>query len=147
MTGPEAPAPFLDADPPPWAVRALATILLLLFAVAVVALFVVHVPETVSATFTLRPMRGTDPVRTLHDGIVAKVNVEDAQTVAAGTVLFVIASEPVGTGRPSGRPSTPGCREGGRAWATNCKNTRTSGAPTCRNRAGSSSTSRTSMRS
>ena len=96
MTGPESPAPFLDADPPPWAVRSLATILLLLFAVGVVSLFVVRVPETVSATFTLRPMRGTDPVRTLHDGIVAKVNVEDAQTVAAGTVLFVIASEPVG---------------------------------------------------
>jgi membrane fusion protein len=95
-SGPEASAPFLDADPPPWAVRSLATILLLLFAVGVVALFVVRVPETVSATFTLRPMRGTDPVRTLHDGIVAKVNVEDAQTVPAGTVLFVIASEPVG---------------------------------------------------
>jgi len=96
VTEPESPPPFLDADPPPWAVRSLATILLLLFSISVVALFVVRVPETVSATFTLRPTRGTDPVRTLHDGIVAKVNVEDAQTVTAGTVLFVIASEPVG---------------------------------------------------
>ena len=96
MTGPRPPAPFLDADPPPWAVRSFATILLLLFVVGIVALFVVRVPETVSATFVLRPMRGTDPVRTLHDGIVAKVNIEDAQTVAAGAVLFVVASEPVG---------------------------------------------------
>ena len=96
MTGSEASAPFLDAYPPLWAVRSLATILLLLFAVCLVALFVVRIPETVSATFTLRPLRGADPVRTLHDGIVTRVNAEDAQTVAAGTVLFVIASEPVG---------------------------------------------------
>lgn len=96
MPGPGQPAPFLDADPPPWAVRALATILLLLFVIGMVALFVVRVPETVSATFVLRPVRGTDPVRALHNGIVAKVNVEDAQTVAAGAVLFVVASEPVG---------------------------------------------------
>jgi membrane fusion protein len=96
MPGPGQPPPFLDADPPPWAVRAFATILLLLFVIGIVALFVVRVPETVSATFVLRPVRGTDPVRTLHDGIVAKVNVEDAQTVAAGAVLFVVASEPVG---------------------------------------------------
>jgi membrane fusion protein len=96
MTGPKPPAPFLDADPPPWAVRSFATILLLLFVVGMVALFVVRVPETVSATFVLRPVRGTDPVRTLHDGIVAKVNVEDAQNVKAGAVLFVVESEPVG---------------------------------------------------
>ena len=118
MTGPESPAPFLDADPPPWAVRSLATILLLLFAVAVVALFVVHVPETVSATFTLRPMRGTDPVRTLHDGIVAKVNVEDAQTVAAGAVLFVIASEPVGD-RMAERQTVDARLSGGRTRMEN----------------------------
>ena len=33
---------------------------------------------------SLAPVRGTDPVRTLHDGIVATVNVEDAQRVARG---------------------------------------------------------------
>jgi membrane fusion protein len=118
MTGSESPAPFLDADPPPWAVRSLATILLLLFAVAVVALFVVRVPETVAATFTLRPVRGTDPVRTLHDGIVAKVNVEDAQTVTAGSVLFVIASEPVGD-RMAERQTIDARLSGGRTRVDN----------------------------
>ena len=118
MTGPESPAPFLDADPPPWAVRSLATILLLLFVVAVVALFVVRVPETVSATFTLRPTRGTDPVRTLHDGIVARVNVEDAQTVEAGTILFVIASEPVGD-RMAERQTVEARLSGGRTRLDN----------------------------
>ena len=92
----QTPPPFLDADPPPWAARSFATILLLLFAVAAVALAVVTVPETVSATFVLAPVRGTDPVRTLHDGIIARVNVEDAQRVEKGASLFIVASEPVG---------------------------------------------------
>jgi len=89
-------APFLDATPPPWAARSLSTILIVLFGVLVAALFVVRVPESVWATFVVRPVRGADPVRTLHEGIVDKVSVEDAQQVQAGAVLFVIASEPVG---------------------------------------------------
>ena len=63
-------------------------------------------------------MRGTDPVRTLHDGIVAKVNVEDAQTVAAGTVLFVIASEPVGD-RMAERQTVDARLSGGRTRLDN----------------------------
>ena len=94
--GMSEPAPFLDREPPLWAARSLATILLLLFVVGVVATAVVRVPETVSASFVLGPVRGTDPIRTLHDGIVATVNVADAQTVEKAAVLFLIASEPVG---------------------------------------------------
>ena len=90
------PAPFLDADPPPWAARSLATILLLLFGAGAAAVAVVTVPETVSATFVLAAVRGTDPVRTLHEGTVVKVNVQDAQTIEKGASLFVVASEPVG---------------------------------------------------
>jgi len=41
--------PFLDQDPPPWAVRALASILLLLFAAGAVAVFVVQVKLSVTA--------------------------------------------------------------------------------------------------
>ena len=85
------PPPFLDPEPPPWAVRALATILLLLFAGGLVAVFVVQVPETVSASFVLEPVRGADPVRALHRGTVADVRVGEAQTVAARDVLFVLA--------------------------------------------------------
>jgi membrane fusion protein len=90
------PAPFLETDPPPWAARALATVLLALFAVGAIALFAVHVPETVSAPFVVRPVRGADPIRTLHDGTVIKVNAEDAQAVGADAVLFVVSSEPAG---------------------------------------------------
>lgn len=93
---PDQPPPFLDPVPPPWAARAFATVLLALFVVLMAALALVHVPETVSAAFVVEPARGTDPVRTLHDGTVARVNVEDAQPVEKGQILFLIASEPVG---------------------------------------------------
>ena len=90
------PPPFLDPAPPPWAARALATVLLALFVVTMAALVLVKVPETVSAAFIVEPTRGNDPVRTLHDGTVASVTVEDAQAVDKGQVLFVLSSEPVG---------------------------------------------------
>jgi len=95
---PDAPpaAPFLDSSPPAWAARSVATILIVLFFVLFATLFVVRVPETVWATFVVKPVRGSDPVRTLHEGTVDKVNVADAQQVDNGAVLFVIASEPVG---------------------------------------------------
>src|SRR5262245_20502667 len=90
------PTAFLDSSPPPWAARSTATILIVLFVVMFSALFLVSVPETVWATFVVRPLREADPVRTLHEGTVDRVNVEDAQQVHAGAVLYVIASEPVG---------------------------------------------------
>jgi membrane fusion protein len=95
-TGAGALPPFLDPAPPPWAARALASILLALFGAAVAALILVQVPETVSAVFVLAPARGNDPIRALHNGTVTRVNVEDAQAVERGAVLFVVASEPVG---------------------------------------------------
>jgi membrane fusion protein len=90
------PTQFLDSSPPLWAARSTATILVGLFVVLFAALFLVSVPETVWATFVVRPLREADPVRTLHEGTVVKVNVEDAQQVQAGALLYVIASEPVG---------------------------------------------------
>jgi membrane fusion protein len=93
---PIAPPPFLQESPPPWAARALSTLLLALFVVAVVALLVVRVPETVLASFVLTPVREADPIRALHPGIVSQVNVVEAQVVHERDVLFVVASELVG---------------------------------------------------
>jgi membrane fusion protein len=90
------PPPFLQESPPPWAARALSTILIALFVVGLVALFVVRVPETVQASFVLAPVRDADPIRALHPGIVSHVNVVEAQVVSQGEVLFVLASESVG---------------------------------------------------
>ena len=111
---PQEPPPFLDPTPPPWAARAFATVLLALFVIAGGGMVLVQVPETVSAGFVLEPTRGTDPIRALHEGTVARVNVEDAQSVDKGAVLFVVTSEPVGdrtaegqtlTARIEGRPA------------------------------------------
>lgn len=106
------PAPFLDPSPPPWAARSLAWVLLAIFVVAAVALVLVHVPESVSARFVLVPVRGTDPVRTLHGGVVSAVRVNDADTVEAGAILFTIDSEFVGD-RTSERDSLGTSLSGG----------------------------------
>jgi membrane fusion protein len=97
------PPPFLDEEPPPWAARALATVLVALFVAGLIALFVVDVPETVAATFVVAPVREADPIRTLHPGIVARVNVTEARVVKAHDVLFVLASELVGDRVSEGR--------------------------------------------
>lgn len=110
---PQEPPPFLDEDPPPWAARAVATVLLLLFAVSLGALFVVRVPETVLATFALEPVRGSDPVRALHPGIVSVIKVADAQTVGEHQVMFVLTSELIGD-RVSERQTVDARLSGGR---------------------------------
>jgi multidrug efflux pump subunit AcrA (membrane-fusion protein) len=90
------PAPFLDPSPPSWAARSLGWVLLGLFVVAAAALVLVQVPESVAARFVLVPVRGSDPVRTLHDGVITTVRINDADTVEAGAVLFTVESEDVG---------------------------------------------------
>jgi membrane fusion protein len=86
----------MQDSPPLWAARALSTVLLALFVVAIVALFVVRVPETVIASFVLTPVRDADPIKALHPGIVSQVNVVEAQVVREHDLLFVVASELVG---------------------------------------------------
>jgi len=93
---PNAPPPFMQDSPPVWAARALSTVLLALFVVALVALLVVRVPETVIANFVLAPVRDADPIKALHPGIVSQVNVVEAQVVREHDLLFVVASELVG---------------------------------------------------
>ncbi len=117
-SSPNDPPPFLDEEPPPWAARSVSTVLLVLFAVGLVALFVVHVPETVSASFVLEPMRDADPVRALHPGIVSSVNVAEAQIVRDREVLFTLAPELVGD-RVSERRMIDARISGGRDRRTN----------------------------
>jgi membrane fusion protein len=87
---------FLEVDPPHWAARGTAYILIALFAVALIGAVFVHVPETVSGPFVLVPVHGTDPVRASHRGLVAAVKAAEGQAVTKGEALFVIQSEPVG---------------------------------------------------
>ena len=107
-------SPFLDSAPPAWAARALATVLLALFALGVVALVTVRVPESVSAPFVVVAQSGADPVRTLHDGTVTGVLVRESDKVAAGATLFTIGSEQVGD-RSAERDSLGTSLSGGQA--------------------------------
>ena len=93
---PEQDPPFLDPEPPHWAATGLATLLMVLFAAAVIAALVVRVPERVSGPFVLVPARGGDPVRASRDGIVTGVHAVSGATVAAGDTLFRLKSDPVG---------------------------------------------------
>ena len=93
--GIETPPPFLGADPPHWAARGLALLLLVLFAVGLLASILVQVPETVSSPFVLVPVRGTDPVRAPRSGVVAAVRVGEGRSVPEAEPVFVIRSPAV----------------------------------------------------
>ena len=89
-------APFLRAEPPPRLARWLAATVIVMFVGAIAATVLIRIPERVSSSFTLRPARGTDPVRSPRDGVVAAVRVSDAQGVRRGDELFVVRSVAVG---------------------------------------------------
>jgi hypothetical protein len=92
---PEAQNPFLDPEPPHWAARGLAYTFISIFVIAILAAWLVSVPETVSGQFTLVPIRGTDPIRAQKEGVLVEVAVEEGDTVAVGTTLFLIHSGPM----------------------------------------------------
>jgi len=50
-------APFLPTRPAPWAMRSLASAIMAVFAVAVVAALLIRVPETVESGFVLVPRK------------------------------------------------------------------------------------------
>lgn len=88
--------PFLSAAPPHWAARSLAYLLILLFVVCVISASIIDVPETVDGPFTLIPVRGTDPIRAPHGGVLASVSKAGGDQVTAGQTLYVIRSDPLG---------------------------------------------------
>ena len=88
--------PFLETDPPHWAARGLAYVLIVLFVVAFAVAIFLHLPETVSSPFVLVPVRGTDAVRTLRSGLVVEARVSEGQSVEKGAPVFVIRSQDVG---------------------------------------------------
>jgi len=90
------PEPYLEPEPPHWAARGLAYLLILLFVTAIVASVTIHIPETVSGPFVLVPIHGTDPVRSLDDGIISEVRVAEGQPVSRGSALFIIQSQRIG---------------------------------------------------
>jgi len=92
----EPDPPFLETSPPHWIARALSTLVIALFAVALIAAILVRVPETVVGPFVLVPERGADPVRSAREGTVADVRAIEGQSVQKGATMFVIRSQSVG---------------------------------------------------
>ena len=95
LAGEDGP-PYLGSEPPPWAARGLASILLALFVLLLAASVVIRVPETVSAAFVLVPTTPADPVRAFRDGILTEVLTSDGRKLAAGEAMFRLESPPVG---------------------------------------------------
>src|SRR6185295_8333585 len=92
----EPDPPFLETDPPHWIARGLSTVIIAMFAVAIVVAAVVRVPETVSGPFVLVPEHGADPVRAAREGTVTEVRTAEGQTVERGATLFMIRSQAIG---------------------------------------------------
>ena len=95
MHADDAP-PFLEPEPPMWAARGLAWLLLALFVAGLAASILVRVPETVRGRFVIAPVGGMDPVRSMRDGVVSEVRAVEGSVVAEGSPLFVIRSPGVG---------------------------------------------------
>ncbi len=89
-------SPFFDPEPPHWAARGLAYLLIGLFAVVLTGATLVRLPEAVSCPFVLLPIHGTDPVRATRSGEVGDVRILQAASVTAGAALFTIRSSDVG---------------------------------------------------
>jgi len=92
----ESESPLLPADPPHWVVRGTAWLIVALFATALLALVLVHVPETIRCPCVLVPERGADPIQSPRLAIIREVRVGEGREVAAGEELFVLSSEDVG---------------------------------------------------
>ena len=83
---------FLENEPPPLFARGLSLLLIALFVAAVVLSSIIHLPETVTATFQLVPVRGTDPIRAPRAGSLIDVHAVESARVKKGAVLFHLRS-------------------------------------------------------
>lgn len=86
---------LLPRDPPPWAIRALAVLLIAITAGAVLAAVLIEVPETVRCQFVLVSEDGVDPIQSPIQGILQQIAVEEGSEVSAGTLLFALRSDEV----------------------------------------------------
>jgi len=92
----DSESPMLSQDPPHWVVRGTAWLIIALFAVALLALILVHVPETIRCPCILVPEGGADPIQSPRLAVIRQVRVGEGREVAAGDELFVLSSEDVG---------------------------------------------------
>jgi multidrug efflux pump subunit AcrA (membrane-fusion protein) len=92
----DSESPLLPQDPPHWIVRGTAWLIIALFAAVLLALVLVHVPETIRCPSILVPEGGADPIQSPRLAVIRQVRVGEGREVAAGDELFVLSSEDVG---------------------------------------------------
>jgi multidrug efflux pump subunit AcrA (membrane-fusion protein) len=95
-SGEDATRAFLGGDPPHWAARGLAFLLIGLAVIAAIAAAVIRLPETVTGPFTLGPVQGADPIRAARSGTVVAVRLVEGQPIERGDPTFTIRSSAVG---------------------------------------------------
>lgn len=88
--------PFLDPEPPPRVVRALADLMVVAFALVIALSILIRLPVTVSGRFALVPARGADPLRAPRAGVVSHVAAGEGALVEQGALLFRLRSELAG---------------------------------------------------
>ncbi|MEA3207288.1 MAG: rane fusion protein hemolysin [Chthoniobacter sp.] len=86
---------MLPAEPPPFIVRSIAWLLIVMFCSAIAATIFVQVPETVRCPFVLVPKDGADPIQAPYLAVINEVHVAEAQEVAAGEELYVLHSDEI----------------------------------------------------
>jgi membrane fusion protein, hemolysin D len=92
----DQPVAFFESEPPHWAARGLAWMIILVFVAAIVASVVIRLPETVSSSLRLVPLRGADPIRAVRGGVVTAVRVREGETARRGEPAFTIRSSSIG---------------------------------------------------
>jgi membrane fusion protein len=90
-----AESEMLPQEPPPWIIRSTAWLLLGAFVFALLMAIIVRLPETVQCQFSLVPATGADPIQSPRQSIIARVAVNEGQSVKAGEELFVLRSDEV----------------------------------------------------
>src|SRR5687767_12676112 len=91
----EEESEMLPAEPPPFIVRSIAWLLIVMFFTVLMAAFLVHVPETARCPFVLIPKDGADPIQAPYLAVIREVHVAEAQEVAVGEELFVLHSDEI----------------------------------------------------
>jgi multidrug resistance efflux pump len=92
----EAGPPMLPQDPPSWLISGTAWLIVALFAVALLASVLIHIPETIRCPCLLVPEGGADPIQSPRLAIIRQVRVAEGRVVGAGDELFVLSSEDAG---------------------------------------------------
>jgi HlyD family secretion protein len=92
----DVPPAYLGSEPPPWAVRAVSRVLIVIAIAAALFALVVRLPETVTSAFTLVPRGGTDPVRAPRDGVIDSLLIRESERVSKGQPLAKLRSDEVG---------------------------------------------------